>query len=102
MMPQACPEPSAREGARKERGDRQQRRWNRKILCVRNREAQKYDVAGHVGHEDVARFEIAYGVDQPGDHREDEQQKRQRAMPLVGSETQRINGTRADRHLVLQ
>src|SRR3979409_758123 len=82
-------EPSTCKRSRQERGDCNNRCWNRKVCRVGNGEAQEHNIPGHVGHEDVTQFEKTDSVHYPGDHREHEKQMRQRTMLIVRAEFDR-------------
>ena len=47
--------------------------------------AKNDDIAGHVGHEDVPEHQVAEGVDEPGDHRQAEQQRGQGTVSVPRS-----------------
>jgi hypothetical protein len=76
MPARARADPAAHEGACHERGDRDQRRGNRKVARVGNGKSEEHDISGHVGHENLPQLEIADRVDQSGDCGQDEQQRR--------------------------
>ena len=62
--------------ADEKRAERDERGRNRQPARSRDGEAEKHDVAGHVGNEYVAKVEKAGRVDEPGDDREQEQKRR--------------------------
>jgi hypothetical protein len=82
-MPQGSAEATASQSTCQKRYDRCQRRGNRKILSIGDGEPQEYNIPRHVGHEDVTKAEIADGIDESGDHREHEKQRRKGTVSFV-------------------
>jgi hypothetical protein len=76
-------------GADEEAGKGRQRHGQREPVRAGEREADEHDVAGHVGHEDPAQAEDAHGIDDTGEHRQHEHQRRQRPVHGVRDETTR-------------
>ena len=46
--------------------------------CSGHRKPQEDNVAGHVGDEDMAQHQVAEGIDEAGDDRHRDQERRQR------------------------
>ncbi len=66
--------------AEEEGGKRDERGEHGQPAGVGEPEAEQHDVAGHVGGEDVAKAEVADGVDEPGGNGQREQRGREAAV----------------------
>ena len=73
----------------------------RKVLCVGDGKTKENDISGHVGDEYVAQFKITHSINQSGDRRKEEKQRRKRTMPIVLPGNDGVSQVLEDRHSTL-
>ena len=90
VMAEAGDDSSAEDRSHPERRQRCERRRNGETLGSRDRESQEHHVAGHIGDEHVAQHQVAERVDEPGEHRHCDQERRQRSKTIGPPGRQRL------------
>jgi CRP-like cAMP-binding protein len=90
-------EPAAEQRPDSKEGHGGQGRGDRESGRTGQGEAEEHHVPGHVGDEDVPEDQVAERVDQAGDQRHADQQRRQRAVPVGAARHEHIAGIGQER-----
>src|SRR2546423_72457 len=91
VVPQAGSDLATDERAAHERAQCDERGRDRETCRPRERESQEHHIAGHVRDEDVTEQQVAEGVDEAGDDRQPDQQRRELAVPAGATGDDRLS-----------